>query len=278
MDASDWEPLPPEKLGLHPGEAAELRIARSAAAARLTAEQAAAAEVALNRLRQKIASAPAPTSLVGHIEQREQRQRRRAAAATVAGAELRQVAVHSDVTAADVPLAVEYARGEAGRDPREDEAWFRALPQPEQQRLHAVWAAGRARQRRRRWRPVRTLEAVGGGLVISGLLGLLSMLIGATLSQVGLLIGLGALGAGIAQLCGGGRFAYACVGVVAFFGAFAPMLTQNPSLMIAALLLAFGFGALGMEQEMRRSGGFDSDGDRPQPEPPRSQGTTQRSS
>lgn len=263
MGASDWEPVRPEHLGAEvdlrkvPARRAPAPDGpKTAAEQRLLADEVEKQTQALAELKRRIDAAAAPISLVDRIGERERKGRRRR---VVEKPELTEVTVHSDVQEKDVPLAVRYAQNADGRDPREDETWFRGLPAREQQRLRDSWTRTRVRlATARRWNPRRTGRAALHGAVLAGIIGLLCGLVGASAARICVLALAGALAAGTAQLSGGGRFVYSVAGIVAFFAVFAGAIFTSSFLIVGGLLMCYGFGALGMEQEMRLSGGFDA--------------------
>lgn len=291
----DWAPLPPDQLALHPGELAardaappvapvppgpaspspgEPKLAVVAAPAAPASEAAppdAEALRALAALQQRIAAAPAAHDFVSAVLQRErqqQRQQRRAAAKATAAARAAAprpddasaaAAVDGVATAATSTVMAPAAAGpapEPDADPREHEPWFLDLPEPEQRRLRGLWLAKRRRfgdegaKRRRRLQRV-----VGYGAGLFGFLALLQ----APLMGLGLVLplaGAGALAAGVADLCGGGRFVFSFCGAIAFVAVQGPMVFVQPFGIMSLLIACYGLGTIGMDGEMRRSGGF----------------------
>lgn len=283
----DWEPLPTDHLASHPGEFAPLdkvvgrapsapetrAVAatepkrspagggagvKAADSARATAAPAdPAAERALQQLKARLAKAPPPTSLIAEVQRREAKQERRQRAARapqlVGSAPL---VVEGLPT---VPLPVAYQQGPDGRDPREDEPWFADLPPAEQQRLHQQWALERVRfdsiglVRRRQ-----LLRVMVSGALVSFVFALLQVLLLGGFGYVPLLTAGGAVAAGAAQACGGGRFAFAAAGGFVYMLIMVPVILVNPYALTGVMLAGYGMGAVGMEEEMRRSGGFDS--------------------
>lgn len=138
-DPGDWEPLSEQDLTRHPGEFAEPPPPTKEQKVPKDAAPDPEAERLLQRLIDRIASAPPPANVLSGVQRKERRKRRLEHAVTTeqfADAE----PVRSEVTERDLPLDVEFAPGEDGRDPREDEAWFRALPAGERERLHQSWS------------------------------------------------------------------------------------------------------------------------------------------
>ncbi|MBL8732544.1 MAG: hypothetical protein JNN13_09270 [Planctomycetes bacterium] len=289
----DWAPLPPDQLLMHPGELASRVAAASPAPVPLVpaatspaaptpaglAAPAAAASVqappdpealrALAALQQRLAAAPPADDFVSAVLQRERRQqqkRRRAmakvTAAVAAVATEGPAAVVAPDAAAAIPEAPAVAPAVAAPaapvdvDAREHEPWFLELPEPEQQRLRRTWSAKRQRfgdegaKRRRRLQRV-----VVYGLCLFGFLALLQ----APLMGLGLVLplaGAGALAAGVADLCGGGRFVFSFCGAIAFVAVQGPMVLVQPFGIMSLLIACYGLGTIGMDGEMRRSGGF----------------------
>lgn len=278
QENSDWEPLPADRLGLHPGElaipapGAEVDgpdagepSADDAGAPRPApapdpdrrARQRAAMKAAFARLQARAGAGPSKDTLVRALLDKDRRHRRRTSA--VQSERLRHCVVAvSDLEEADVPLPVTYSAGTDGRDPREDEAWFQELPEAERHRLAAAWADKRAGDlHARRWNPRKLQRALVHGLVVMLVAALFVAILGAGAVKLGVFVLLGTLGSGVAQLCGGGRFTYALVGMLAFFLAFAREVLGHPIMLYGAVLTAYLLGVIGLEDEMRRSGGFD---------------------
>ncbi|MCC7398281.1 MAG: hypothetical protein IT455_14530 [Planctomycetes bacterium] len=289
----DWAPLPPDQLQMHPGELAARVAASSPAPVPLAPAATSPAEPkpaglaapaaakcvqvppdpealrALAALQQRLAAAPAADDFVSAVLQRErrqqQKQRRAMAKATAAVAPVATAgpaAVVAPDAAAAIPAAPAVAPAAAAPaapvdvDARELEPWFQELPEPEQQRLRRTWSAKRQRfgdegaKRRRRLQRV-----VVYGLGLFGFLALLQ----APLMGLGLVLplaGAGALAAGVADLCGGGRFVFSFCGAIAFVAVQGPMVLVQPFGIMSLLIACYGLGTIGMDGEMRRSGGF----------------------
>lgn len=258
-EPSDWEPLPDEQLTLHPGEIAT--VAPAAAPAVAAAQPPAATEHPeaarlLQQLQDRLAKAPPAQSLVAEVARGEARQlRQRRAAQAPQLAECRPVQGPRD---GEVPLAVEFEAGEHGRDPREDEGWFQALPLTERQRLQTAWARRRVQQdcvppAERRSKNQRTTAAI---VVFAAV-----MLLGSHERWHA------TLGAGICcgiwwRHAGPCRYRYPVIAFVCLLlaqliawaadGGQAPRLLFMDSVLLTALAAAVGF-----DGEIRRSGGFD---------------------
>ncbi|MFO1077727.1 MAG: hypothetical protein U1E73_08370 [Planctomycetota bacterium] len=271
-EADDWAPLATDQHVNHPGEVVEIQkkvapiapppepppepppLPSPPANPRVDDPE---AQKALRELRQRIAAAGRSQSLVAAVQQRDDRARRQQRAARVLE---NHSVVESELRPADVPLAVDFAEGAEGRDPREEEAWFRDLPPPARQRLTAVWEAERAREtRRRRGGGKGFRRACIHGAILAALVGTVMSLMTPALVRPLVLTVLGGLGAGCAQAFGAGRFHYAILGTGAFLACYATEMWNNPFALYGALLMGFGFGTLGMEAEMRRTGGFENE-------------------
>jgi hypothetical protein len=253
MTADDWDPLPDDAAAVHPGERADL-APRAAPAPPvvppppLTPEAAAA----LAALQAKLHQGQQPRSLVAAVQQREAKQRRRAVAGKVLAA---CSTVHADI--APPPLPLQYDQGADGRDPREEEPWFAALPAPERERLHREWAADRTRFDHvavDRFRGVR--RSMAEGAFVMGMLGVLSSLLLGGFGMVPALAGGGALAAGLAKAVGAGRFGYAWAGGAVYAALMCETFFRVPLAFVGLLMAAYGMGALGASEEMRRTGGF----------------------
>jgi hypothetical protein len=259
----DWAPLPGASVSERPGAAADVkkcapRPAASAAAAShgpapapATSAPDPAAERALAALKAKIERSGPAKSLIADVLHREQRAARKTdprRAARVAG---------TVVTAA--PPAVEIAIDEraSDADPRELEPWFRELPQAEQARLRAQWwsvrhrddGAGRTLQRRLR-------RALGYGALTFFVLGVLLSVLEGSLDRVPVWTAAGAIAGGLAEVLGGGRFVWGFAGAAAYTIVVGPSALVNPFALMTLPIAAYGMGAIGMDAEMRRSGGF----------------------
>jgi hypothetical protein len=276
MTADDWEPLPPEQLCRHPGELAAPPAA--AAPARPAAQPSAspsppsppsspppaapdpAAEHALFALKQRLQQKGKGRSLIAEVQHREQRQQRQQAARGVAS--LQATLVRLEVPAAPPPAPPpppECAVDERASDldARELEPWFLELPPGERQRLRTVWWQERHRDDHALQGLRRRLQRAAsyGAMVLGGLGVLQSLMLGGLHTVLPLAV-LGAIAAVIAELGGGGRFLYAALGPVAWVAVMGPIVLVTPFAMPGVLLAAYGFGAIGMDGEMRRSAGF----------------------
>jgi hypothetical protein len=273
MSHDDWEPLPPEVRIAHPGEVAgPAPRARAATAAgpaplppaaggensppRPTEPASPAALAAFTALQQKLALRPASRSLVAAVMQDQSKRARRQRA--IANPDCAATLVQLDVPA-PTPEVV-YRAGPDGRDEREDSDWFVGLPAPEQARLRTQWQRERlrfAKTGRLWWLRLRR-AACHGALVLGGLGILQSLLLGG-FQLVPAMALAGAVAAGVAMAVRGDRFVYALLGGLAWVIVMGPVVLVQPFAMPGLLLAAYGMGAVGMEGEMRRSGGFRDD-------------------
>ncbi len=289
-EQNDWEPLPSERLAAHPGEfldsgqsvcrapadswalppaaAAAPAVPPTTSPARSPANPGVArkvqkpldpaAERALQRLKAKLKKARAPLSLVAEVQHREEKQERQQRAGRAPQLATNCAVVVATQPAAVAPLVVDYAVGLAGRDAREEQPWFLELPKDEQERLHHEWASERVRfagvgaVRRRHLQRV-----IAHGALVSFVLAVLQVLLLGGFTYVPILTAAGAAAAGVAQACRGDRFVFAMAGGLAYAAVMLPVFLQNPYALTGVMLAAYGMGTVGMEEEMRRSGGFD---------------------
>jgi hypothetical protein len=153
-EPGDWEPLSADELAQRPGERAAQSPAKQSPAKQSPVNPAPPKETApaanpdgerlLQELKARIAQAPPSKSLIDevmHREQRARRQQRAAGAEQLAGCK----PVQSAVAVKDLPLDVDFDAGEHGRDAREDQAWFKDLPEDERKRLQEAWAQKRVK-------------------------------------------------------------------------------------------------------------------------------------
>jgi len=267
--ADDWAPLPSDDLCARPGEACDLvkktpppsAPPPAPVAPAPTTPRDLAAEEALAALKQKLAATAPATSLVATVQHREQRAERRRKAATAATACAETIVKTPDVVAPvpdeAPPAEPVQAAGDPDVDPRENEPWFRKLPHTERERLRARWWLGKHRHdgggvvlRKRLQR------AIGYGALCFFVLSLLQSLLMGSFALVPLLTVAGALAAGCAELSGGGRFAYAFAGAAAFVLVMGVEVLMQPLSLTGLMIAAYGMGTIGMDSEMRRSGGF----------------------
>ena len=278
MTEDDWEPLPADQRGMHPGEFANVakRPAEAApvpppaapeapAPAPRDEAAAAAAERALAVLKDKLAHAAPATSLIAEAQHRQQREARKKKG--VQAAAVRALARHvatvdelgrkkEDGAAPPAP-EVEIDTNVADIDPRETEPWFGELPKKERELLRTHWWYERhrgddagARLRRRVGR------AFGFGAVLCFVLALVQSPWFGSFTPVPMLAATGAIGAAIAEICGGGRIRYGIAGAAAFVAVMGGQLVASPNLLFSMVIMTYGMATLGMDGEMRRSGGF----------------------
>jgi hypothetical protein len=141
-------------------------------------------------------------------------------------------------------------------DPREQEDWFLRLPAAEQERLSAHWRAERERESAEpAIRKQQLIQAAWHGAVMFLALGiLLALLYG--FGPLPWLVVAGAVASTLAQAAGGGRFLFALGGMLAFFVVMGPTALIDPFGMLGATIASYGMGVLGIDREIRRSGGF----------------------
>lgn len=263
-DGDDWAPLPEEKRILHPGEMVEPVShphagpppSIASVEPQATVAEPDPAEQALAELKARIAAHAPATSLVAevvHREERKERQQRAASAVRAADAAIMQGGKQPRD-----PLPIEYDAGAHGRDPREEDAWFKALPEAERQRLQASWAAKRqhAVSHDATWR------RNGNRRLVAALIVFATVIITGTGSQWAATAGAG--------ICSGlwwrhtrpDRILDPLRALGCFFGlhmtAMAAHGTFSPLQFMDAVLV-IGFATIvGFDGEIRRTGGFDS--------------------
>jgi len=211
-------------------------------------------EQALRELKVRLTNAAPAKSLIAQVQHREQRQERRRVAAARGEPSLPPAPLAHDiaVAAATAPPVVD-----ADNDARELEPWFRELPAAERERLRAHWWSERHRNDDAGLRARRRLaRAIGCGALLFFVLSLPQALLGG-LAVVPALVAAGAMAGGAAHLCGGGRFVYSCAGALAFCTVMG-MSVLSPMGLSCVMLATYGMGIVGMDGEMRRSGGFEA--------------------
>lgn len=148
-------------------------------------------------------------------------------------------------------------------DDRERADWFLRLPGHEQQRLREHWRAQGHRVDAdalgsREWIARSAME----GAVLFTFVGIAQYVFcggGGFLPLVLAFTAAGAMAAALAQLLQGGRFLFALLGALAWAVVGIPTLGAGVISafgLLVSQLATFGMGALGMDREMRRSGGF----------------------
>jgi len=262
-EPSDWEPLTDAQRTANPGEAANTpaRPAAAAAAGPTAAARRAAdaaAERALQELQARIRKATPSRSLVAEVQRRQARHERQQRA-TRAPALAACKPVQSTVQVKDLPLDLQYDPGADGRDLREEQPWFLALPEAERVRLREQWAAERTRFAAAGQRRLAGIgRAMGGGALVMLLLGLAQALLLGGFDLVPGLVAAGAVAAGVAQACRAGRYGFAVAGGVVYVAVMGPTILFNPYALPGILMAVYGMGLIGMGEEMRRTGGFDA--------------------
>lgn len=235
-------------------------IARGATPTDMSLAEQADAEARLEALQQRLAAAPRKEA--DPVRRAYAHATRKAAAtadfvATPERAEV-PVAPIADVVpgASDIAYANDH-------DPREDDPWFQQLPAKEQQRLRANWHRQRHRfegLRASYWRDV--ARATWQGAAVFAVLAVLQApMLGSLHALPGLVVA-GAIAGTAGRMLGGGRFAFAFAGFAAFLLAMGPGLTAglfSPLGLASVLIATYGMGLLGVDREMRRTGGFGID-------------------
>lgn len=269
-DEDPWAPLSPEQLAKRPGEeheAAPDSAPRSAAQpgrAKPVCAMPAAPKVRapneqgeklLRALQDRIANAGPGDSLIAEVQNRERRAASKSKKAERASADLGSHLVKGTLPPPPAPVLEVHAASDL--DPRELESWFLELPEAERKRLRATWhgerhrfddAGAKSRARILRAAAHSSLVFCASALVMGFLMWSSTVLV--------LLIVIGPMVGAVAQLLGGGRFTFALVGL---FGFCLGMLggSLSPLCMYGALLTTFAMAAVGMDGEMRRSGGCE---------------------
>jgi hypothetical protein len=279
MTDDDWEPLANDQLCSHPGELSDCKklpgapapvpAAAPFVAAPVVAAVPVAAAVAapapakrapltpeqqqlLAELKAKIADNPEAAGILAtERKRREKEQRKQRAAvnpALAASAVVRVPGAAPEVAIDEVASDV---------DARELEPWFRELPPEEQERLRDQWHMLRHRydDAGKHWRK-RMHRSVGYGALVFFALGVLQALLLGGFVYVPILTVYGAIAAGIAELCGGGRFTFSAAGGVAFVATMGVAVFLQPFSLFSLVLACYCMGLVGMDGEMRRSGGF----------------------
>ena len=215
-----------------------------------------AAAQAFAALQRKLAAAPPGQSLVSESLRRDEQvvRRKRAVQGPVAP---EFAALHVQGRDPEAEPALEYAQGANGRDPREDEDWYRKLPPAEQERLSAQWAKARAHrldvkrnQRRIGNRRFVAAVVIAAATVFTGTGFLWHVTIGA-----GVLTGLWWRRAGADRFLDPIR-ALACL-VVAHAAALLQTGDPNPMFWMDAVLIVSLSALVGFDGEIKRTGGFD---------------------
>jgi hypothetical protein len=263
-DDDDWAPLPLDQRLVHPGEqpgalpsvlpGAPPAPPPAASPPRVRTPPTAEALSALAALQQRIAATPPSTSLIAEVQHHTQRaeQKRRA------GTEPRLVAtlVHAPAAVPSEPK-FEIDDRASDRAARELEPWFLQLPPTEQTRLQEQWSKERHQYdglgkvyRRRLGR------ALGYGALLFFAMAVLQSPMLGSFALVPVLTLAGAVAALLGECIGGGRFVYSLAGAIAFMVVMGPMIMVTPFGLMSLMIASYGLGAIGMDGEMRRSGGF----------------------
>ncbi|MEZ6038649.1 MAG: hypothetical protein R3F29_14295 [Planctomycetota bacterium] len=259
----DWAPLPAEQLVVRPGEveapapppAKMPRPAPPRPRRRPTPE----GERAFAELQQRLLAMPPSDSIVAEMQRREQREARRRDGRARAGEQLASTVVAVEQVA-EAPAALEFDERNSELDPRELEAWFQELPESERERLRAAWSEERHRYD---WTSGAAKKRVVRGAVYGAgfffCLGVLMLFLTGALAHVPFYVLAGGAAGAIATLCGGGRFAFAASGALAFAAIEGENLLAVPFMLYGLLLAIAGMSMIGLDGELRRSAGCRDD-------------------
>jgi hypothetical protein len=99
---------------------------------------------------------------------------------------------------------------------------------------------------------------MGGGALVMFLLSLAQALLVGGFHLVLPMTAAGAVAAGVAKACGGGRYGFSLAGGAAYASQMIPTILGNPFVLSGLLMAVYGMGLIGMGEEMRRTGGFDA--------------------
>lgn len=146
---------------------------------------------------------------------------------------------------------------EDGHDPREDDAWFLALPQREQERLCATWRADKNQYKGLGMKFVREVRyAALAGAGVFCFVALLTFVACNSAKFTLPLILLGACAGAIARMLDGGRLVYALCGLAAYPLAVRGGLLESTLLFYVWSTAGFSLALLGFDREIRQTGGF----------------------
>lgn len=265
-DSTDaWAPLPPPSLASEPERSAKPvpvlpRPAIAPVSTKPTERKAttppvdaATQERALRELQQRLHERPRGNDPV-HAAFVHATRRATASATEIEPAERKDPRATSIDGSADASHAIAFADG---HDAREDQAWFQQLPEAERERLREEWRWQRERfdeLPKRKWRDVR-LAALQGAVVFFFVAVLTTVASGYDGATVWLVLA-GAAAAALARAANGGRFAFAIAGALAYALTLRGALLQSTLLWYVWSASAFSLGLLGLDREMRQTGGF----------------------
>ena len=261
----DWAPLTRAQRTSHPGEQlgelaqrradAELSGLLGAGPSGPLAEASADEEAAraLAALREQIASSGTASSLTASVQDRVQRARRRQARAAAARGELSAPYPAGAPAPASPEFEVDSA---ADLDERELDPWFLALPEVEQARLRAAWSSSRHRfDAAGKAARARAQRAAWQGALAFAVNALLLTLVGSAAWRVLLHAPVGACAGLLGIALGGERFHFMAAGALSFGLLEGACLLSNPFLLYGMLFAIATMGVVGMDREMRASGG-----------------------
>ena len=291
----DWAPLSPEQLAMRPGELAgegrgvshDELLALSPPAQPVRAEPPSGApgappaptetpsepespadvapkergERMLRRLFGRVARSGDSDSIVTTLQRKDERSRRQRELAATCESELRGQFVRIEPRQDEQPEPPELdVDARSDLDARELEPWFLELPEHEQQRLRKVWADERSRYdwtgKAARTRLVRAAAYSGAMFFVNAVL--MTFLTG-DLLRVLFYVPVGAVAGVVATLVGGTRFHFMCAGALAFTLLEGANLLANPFMFYGLLLSISTMGLVGLDRELRMSGGHRDD-------------------
>lgn len=257
----DWSPLPPPTLDAERPDSRRREVVLKAPAIAPVAKAAttepvaidpAEQERALRELQERLRSSRAPSNPVHAAFAHAARRTAVAPPASVASPrDPRDTSIDGST---DRSRSIEF---DDGHDAREDQAWFQQLPEAERDRLREEWRWKREQFRdlpRRKRRDVAL--AAGQGAVVFLFVAVLTSVASGYDGATGWLVLAGAAAAALARLANGGRFAFALAGALAYAAAMRGALLQSTLLWYVWSASAFGLALLGLDREMRQSGGF----------------------
>lgn len=256
----DWAPLSADQRTLHPGERSPGQDPAQRDGQASGDDEAApvdeeAAQQLVRALQEKADARGPSGSLVAALRRREAREARGRAARAAAAATVDAApdGAEARASAFDVGSGSEV-------DPRELEAWFQELPEAEQARLRAVWA----RQRHRfdfagKAARTRLLRAAAFGAAMFVCNGLLMVLLTGDLWRCLLYAPVGAAAGLLGQCMGGLRFHYMAAGALGFSVVEGANVLANPIMLYGLLFAISSMALVGMDREMRMSGGERDD-------------------
>ena len=256
----DWAPLSAEQRTLHPGERSPgqgptQREGQASGDGEAAPVDDAAAQQLVRALQEKADASGPSESLVAALRRRQAREERCRAAEAAAAATAGMAADGGDARLPEFELGAE-----SEVDPRELEPWFLQLPDAERARLRAVWS----RQRHRfdgagEAARTRLLRAAAFGAAMFVCNGLLMVLLTGDLWRCLLYAPVGAAAGLLGQCMGGLRFHYMAAGALGFVVVEGANVLANPIMLYGLLFAISSMALVGLDREMRVSGGERDD-------------------